>query len=195
MRSTIVILLAACLAGCNKSGGNAATQGAAAAPAGPVTMADIPRPKAGLWEASAEMTVDGKDFMGGPSGMTLPKTQVCVDQTYDANKTWREKMSQMTAQCGSEPELTRRADGTISMHLTCTPKTGKPLTVDGVISGDYASATKVDMTLSTSDESGTPHTMHMVMSQTRVGDCLPGQKGGDMSINGKPFVMPTPPAQ
>lgn len=198
MRSTVIVLLAAsaCLAACNsKPAGNAAS-GQSAAPAASVAITEdpMPHPKPGLWNIATEMTLDGKNPLADQPGITMPKVQVCIDNTYDASKAWRGR-NQASSEC-AQPTLQRRADGSIALHVTCTPKSGGPRTMDGVISGDFTTTYKVDVTTTSSDGAGTQHTAHMVMTQTRVGDCAPGQKGGSMTFNGQPMPTPMPaPAQ
>jgi hypothetical protein len=175
MRSTIVVLLAAsaCLV---------ALDTAASAPA-PAADVKLPHLKSGLWDMSVEMSHDGKS---GRPGMAMPKIQICIDPTYDVNRTWRDRMtrSSAAASSSSEPDCTdqsilRRPDGAIAVHATCTSKTGQSTTMDAVISGDFTTTYKVDATVTDSSR-----TRRMVMTQTRVGDCAPGQKGGSMTING-----------
>jgi hypothetical protein len=199
MRTAFVILLAATagLAGCNSkpnggaSGQAASTPAPAAAPSTPVSPADVqvPRLKPGLWEIATDMTVDGKSLFGGKSGMAMPKMQMCVDQTYDSTKTWRDQMKQVPPEC-AKPAMERRADGAIALHMSCTPKSGKAVALEGLISGDFSNNYKVDMTTTGTDDKGVTHNIHMVMSQTRVGDCAPGQKGGSLIINGQPVQRP-----
>jgi hypothetical protein len=205
MRAAFVVLLAAsaCLAGCHsKTGGNNASgQPAATASAPPagapqasapqsggVSAADtkIPRLKPGLWQVANEMTIDGKSLFG--QGVALPKMQVCVDQSYDTNKTWRDQLSQGPSECGQRT-LERRPDGALALHMTCTPKTGRPVIMEGLISGDYANLFKVDMTTTGTGSDGVKHVARMTMTQTRVGDCPAGMKGGQALVNGKPVTM------
>jgi hypothetical protein len=181
MRSTFVILLAAsaCLAGCNaKPGGTAASGQAAAAAsateaasAAPAMDGQIPHMKPGLWEASTSVTMDGRSMM------SMGAMKICIDQTSDRNESWKQSMSDFPPECAKH-DLSRDLDGTFALHMTCTQKNGQSVKLDVRVSGDFSTIVRIDSTTTVTERNGAAHAVHTIYTQTRVGDCAPGQKAG-----------------
>lgn len=166
------------LAACNKhpaSGDAAASSGASvasapAAPAGPVTIQSIPHRKPGLWSQTMTMS-------GAPRQM--PSLQICVDEASEA-KTSLLVQQNKDSQCGA-PQLTRNLDGSITFATHCDMGAVGKIDTSGTVKGDFNSAYTVDMTSTTTGgAAGTSRTEHIALTATRVGDCAPGQTGGDI---------------
>ena len=163
-----------CLGACNKPAGTASSSpsvaAAPAAPASPVTLQSIPHRRPGLWSQSMTMT-------GQPAQM--PTIQVCVDEASEA------KMSMISQQTKDSkcapPQLTRNLDGSIAFTTNCDMGAIGKISTTGTVKGDFNSAYTVAMTsVSTGGASGAVKTHTIVLTATRVGDCAPGQKGGDI---------------
>ena len=135
--------------------------------------ADLPSRKPGLWEIKT--TIDGRN----------PPTQVikqCIDEATD----------QMTLSIAGPfspavcPKREVKSSGdTITVDSTCT--IGKSTaTAHAVITGSFDSA--YTMTVK-SDSSNLPGgTMTMTITASRLGDCSPDQKPGDIILsNGRTF--------
>lgn len=136
-----------------------------------------------------DITVDGQNPMAARQGMAMPKMQICLDKTYDASSSWRNQTQGLPPECAGH-DLQRRPDGSLSMHVECKDKSGRTAVIDGSISGDFQTSYKVDMTTTAFGDDGKQHHAHMIMTQTRVGDCAPGQKGGSVMMNGQSFTPP-----
>ena len=184
MRVLIVTALAGvalvCLAACNKhpaAGDAAASSGASvasapAAPAGPVTIQSIPHRKPGLWSQTMTMS-------GAPSQM--PSLKICVDEASEA-KTSLLVQQNRDSKCGS-PQLTRNLDGSITFTTHCDMGAVGKIDTSGTVKGDFNSAYTVDMTSTTTGgAAGVSATQHIALTATRVGDCAPGQTGGDIIL-------------
>jgi hypothetical protein len=167
-----------CLSACNKhaaTGDAAASSGASvtsapAAPTGPVTLQSIPHRKPGLWSQTMTMT-------GMPDQM--PSLKICVDEASEAKTSLLVQQNQ-DSHCGA-PQLTRNLDGSIAFTTHCDMGTIGKIDTSGTVKGDFNTAYTVDMTsVSTGGAPGAGETHHITLSATRVGDCLPGQSGGDI---------------
>ena len=161
------------IAACSKPApGAAGSSPAAGAPAasGPLSAAQFPQRKPGLWRQQISMD-------GDASG---PGMQLCVDATSDA------KMQAFAqhipgAKC-SPPQMNRNLDGSINVAETCDMGASGKSSSTGVIKGDFNSTYTMTMD---SQISGSPMTQmngdhKMVITATWTGPCGPGQKGGDM---------------
>jgi hypothetical protein len=170
------------VAACNKpaAGGSAAAPAATAAPAapasGPISLQNLPHRRPGLWRQTMVME-------GMPQGM--PETQLCIDAPSEA------KMSLMGQQVSREhcetPQFSRNLDGSITFSSTCDFGGAAGKTVShGTISGDFNSSytTVIDSTHSGGAGSEANSTHKMTITSTRIGECQPGQKGGDMIMPG-----------
>ncbi len=181
---TLALCAVVALAGCNKSKDNAAagngagTAATTSAPAGPMSLSDMPKRKPGLWAMT--MVHDGVD-----RHMNM---QTCIDAESDA------KMAVfgqgMSKDMCSKTELTRGLDGSIHFTSTCSIG-GGTTTSTGEASGDFSSHYTIK---SESTTTGSPvatvnghHTMTMDVQWT--GPCQPGQKGGDVVVNGMTMHM------
>jgi len=161
------------IAACSKPApGAAGSSPAAGAPAasGPLSAAQFPQRKPGLWRQQISMD-------GDASG---PGLQLCVDATSDA------KMSAFAqhipgAKC-APPQLNRNLDGSISVAESCDMGASGKSTSTGLIKGDFNSAYTMTMD---SQISGSPLAQmngdhKMAITATWTGPCAPGQRGGDI---------------
>lgn len=181
MRSVILTSLVGAslliLAGCGKpaqtaGGETASTAPAPAAPAaGPLSPAQIPHRKPGLWQQA--MNMDGSS-VGGPS------MKLCVDEASEAKMSLAAQ-DMAGAHCET-PTFTRNLDGSLSFSNSCDMGQDGKVQSAGTVKGDFNSAYTVQID---SERTGSPveamNGKHkMVITATRLGDCAPGQKGGDM---------------
>lgn len=166
------------LAACNKhpaSGDAAASSGAGvasapAAPAGPVAIQSIPHRKPGLWSQTMTMS-------GAPTQM--PSLKICVDEASEAKTSLLVQQSR-DSKCGP-PQLTRNLDGSITFTTSCDMGQFGKVDSTGTVKGDFNSAYTVDMnSTTTGGPAGKSETHHIALTATRVGDCAPGQVGGDI---------------
>jgi hypothetical protein len=167
---TAAVALAAfsLLAACGpKGGGNAtASSGAPAiggAPAsGPdvqITMADLPRPRAGLWQN----TLDDGD--GKPTTMT----------TCYSGKT--PNMPKMPQGC-SQLSLKRGFLGAITMDMNCaTPDFN--MVMHSTVTGDFQNTMSSDAVMTMSMKGSPAKTSKMHSEAHYVGPCAPGQTPDD----------------
>jgi hypothetical protein len=169
------------VAACNKPApGGSASAPAAAAPAAPtsgsISLESLPHRRPGLWRQTMVME-------GMPQGM--PETQLCIDAPSEA------KMSLMGQQMSHEhcetPQFSRNLDGSITFSSTCDFGGAAGKTVShGTISGDFNSSytTVIDSTHSGGAGPEGNRANKMTITSTRIGECQPGQKGGDMIMPG-----------
>ena len=164
---TTVVALAAfsLLAACGpKGGGNAtASAGAPGAPAsGPdvqINMADLPHPKAGLWQNKID-DGDGKPAV----------TTTCL-----SGKT--PTMPKMPAGC-SQPSIKRTFLGHMVMDMNCaTPEF--TMVMHSEASGDFQNNMSSDATMTMSMKQSPPRTSKMHTEAHYLGPCAPGQTPDD----------------
>jgi hypothetical protein len=133
--------------------------------AGPAFTADLPSRKPGLWEIKT--TIEGRN----------PPTQVikqCIDAATD-------QMTLSIAGPFSPAVCPKRevksSGGSITVDSTCT--IGKSTAnAHAVITGSFDSAYTMTVTTEGSDLPG--GTMMMTVAGSRLGDCTPEQKPGDI---------------
>jgi hypothetical protein len=163
------------LAGCNKpaqkAGGDTATNTGVPAAPGPLSPAQIPHRKPGLWQQA--MNMDGA-AVGGPS------MKLCVDEVSETKMSLAAQ-NMPGAKCET-PVFTRNLDGSLSFSNSCDMGADGKVQSAGVVKGDFNSAYTVSLD---TERTGSPveamNGKHkMVITATRLGDCPPGQKGGDM---------------
>ena len=165
------------LAGCNKpaqraGGETASTAAAPAAPApGPLSPAQIPHRKPGLWRQA--MNMDGS-AVGGPT------MKLCVDEVSETKMSLAAQ-NMPGAHCET-PVFTRNLDGSLSFSNSCDMGQNGKVQSAGTVKGDFNSSYTVSID---TERTGSPveamNGKHkMVISATRLGDCAPGQKGGDL---------------
>ena len=148
-----------------KGGGNAtASAGApggapASGPDVPITLADLPRPKAGLWQT----TLDDGD--GKPSTST----------TCYSGKT--PNMPKMPPGC-SQLGIKRTFLGPIVMDMNCaTPDF--TMVMHSTVSGDFQNSMSSDAVMTMSLKGAPPKTSKMHSDAHYVGPCAPGQTPDD----------------
>lgn len=148
-----------------------------AASALPCAADTLPPRTPGLWESSIV-------------GAALPKgTKVrqCIDETTDK---LAEAATTPGATC-SKREI-RKVDAGYEIESVCTVG-GITAEGKGLISGDFATSVKLDMTTTIKGIPGmpTPMTQKMTITATRLGECGAGQKPGDIvTPGGKVMHMP-----
>ncbi|MEO8144664.1 MAG: DUF3617 family protein [Betaproteobacteria bacterium] len=131
---------------------------------------DAPRRKSGLWEismSSAQM----------PAPMV---TRQCVDEKTDdmarGPSQGREKCSKQSV---------RREGGSVIVESVCQVD-GSTATSRGVFSGDFATSYKGEMTTRFNPPMQGMAESRMNFQARLTGACAPGQKPGDMSMQGMP---------
>jgi hypothetical protein len=131
---------------------------------------DAPRRKSGLWEVSmnsAQM----------PAPMV---SRQCVDEKTDD---FARRPSQGREQCSKQS--VRREGGSVIVESVCQTE-GSTATSRGVFSGDFASAYKGEMTTRFNPPLHGMAEMKMNFQARYTGPCAPGQKPGDVSVQGMP---------
>ena len=132
---------------------------------------DAPRRKSGLWEVS--MT---SPQMPGPM-----VSRQCVDQSTD-------DFSRSPSRGGAEKcskKSVRREGGNVVVETVCQIE-GSTATTRGVFSGDFATAYKGDMTTKFAPPLHGMAETKMSFSARHAGPCAPGQKPGDVAVDGMP---------
>jgi hypothetical protein len=166
------------LAACSKpapgaAGGSAPAAGAAP---GPLTAAQIPHRKPGLWRQTIAM--DGASDTG-------PGTQLCVDEASEAKMSAFAQRMPNGVHCPT-PQFTRNLDGSISFSESCDMGASGKVATTGVIKGDfnsgYTSAMDTQYSGSPVPQMNGDH--KMTITATWTGPCAPGQRGGDMIMGG-----------
>lgn len=137
--------------------------------------ADAPKRKSGLWEMKTQMA-------GMPPGMGGRPVQMCVDQTSD--NVMREK-AQGKVDC---PVMeVNRGVGKVTIHSVCK-QDGSTVTTDAVLTGDFESSYRNDMTIKYSPPLDGMSTMKMTQEARWLGPCKAGQKPGDVIMPGMPPI-------
>lgn len=148
----------------------------AAAPATPAGPAGLPRRKPGLWEMT--MTVQGED-------QPPVVTRMCLDAATEARSSiWG---NEMTRDMCSKNEMRRQLDGSWKFSSVCNMGSGGVTRSEGTATGDLTSNYVIRMKSTTSGaelEMMNRDSQFTVVSR-RVGACEPGQRGGDMIMNGR----------
>ena len=137
-----------------------------------------PHRRDGLWEQ--KMTVDGAGF--------TQTMQVCLDKSL-AEKT---ALGSQTARSKcSTYSLNRQLNGDWVFTSPCDMGQGGTITTHGLIHGDFDSSymMQADAVVSGAAMPQMNRETKMSMQATWLGPCKPGQKPGDMIVNGMKLNM------
>ena len=178
---TVALGAAACTKEKKADEANAPTAGtpaapSAAAPATPAGPAGLPRRKPGLWEMT--MTLQGED-------QPPMVTRMCLDAATEAKSSiWG---NEMTREMCSKNEMRRQLDGSWKFSSVCNMGSGGVTRSDGSATGDLTTNYVIRMKSSTSGAELEMMNRESAMSiaSRRIGPCEPGQRGGDMIMNGR----------
>ncbi len=129
----------------------------------------LPHQKVGLWQN--DMVTAGQHV----------SSRMCVDAASQAQTSVFGAELRRDRKC--QNQLTHNADGSWTDVSTCQSPEGGMQTSRVDVSGDFNS--KYTMTLR-SPPNAAPL---FKMSATWIGPCSPGQRGGDMIMNGKTYNM------
>ncbi len=142
-----------------------------------VQAADAPKRKSGLWEIRMQME-------GMPEGMPgRGPMQMCVDQASD--NVMRER-SKEKMDC---PVMDiNRSAGKVTIHSVCKVDATTTATTDAVLTGDFESNYRNDMTVKYNPPRNGMSTMKMSHEARWLGPCKAGQKPGDVMIGGMPPI-------
>jgi len=131
---------------------------------------DAPKRKSGLWEISM-------------SSAQMPAPMVsrqCVDEKTDD---FARRPSQGREQCSKQS--VRREGGSVIVESVCQVD-GSTATSRGVFGGDFASAYKGEMVTRFNPPMHGMAETKMNFQARLTGPCAPGQKPGDVSVQGMP---------
>ena len=132
---------------------------------------DAPRRKSGLWEIS----------MSSPQMPAPMVSRQCVDEKTD-------DMSKSASRGGSEKcskQSVRREGGNVVFESVCLID-GSTATTRGVFSGDFNSSYKGEMTTRFAPPLHGNAESRMSFQARLTGPCAPGQKPGDVAVQGMP---------
>ena len=132
---------------------------------------DTPRRKSGLWEIS----------MSSPQMPAPMVSRQCVDEKTD-------DMSKGESRGGAEKcskQSVRREGGNVVVESVCLID-GSTATTRGVFSGDFNSSYKGEMTTRFAPPLHGNAESRMSFQARLTGPCAPGQKPGDVSVQGMP---------
>jgi len=150
----------------------------AAIVAGEAGAADAPKRKSGLWEMKSQMS-------GMPAGMPARgPIQMCVDQASD--NVMQERAKEKT-NCSVMD--VNRGVGKVTIHSVCKFEE-TTATTDAVITGDFDSNYKNEMTIKYSPPQHGMDTMKITQEARWLGPCKAGQKPGDVIMPGMPAMNP-----
>jgi hypothetical protein len=167
MRAWIaVISTAALLAACSNADKAETAEGGAAAPAAAPDAATPPSPRAGLWEQTMTNPVTGS--------VTL---KLCVGEPEPGENAF----SGPTAEGADCTQNVTPAIGGAAFNSTCNAN-GMTIVSNGKVTGDMASAYKVDVTTRTTGANVPPQMaeMKMTIDAKRLGDCPAGVEPGQL---------------
>ncbi len=138
--------------------------------------ADAPKRKSGLWEIRMQM--EGMPG-GGPGRGPI---QMCVDQASDnvIREQSKEKMDCPVMEVN-------RGVGKVTIHSVCKID-GTKATTDAIMTGDFESNYRNDMTIKYSPPREGMGTMKMTQEARWLGPCKAGQKPGDVIMPGMPAM-------
>ena len=132
---------------------------------------DAPKRKSGLWEISMTMPQ-----MPGPM-----VSKQCVDEKTD-------DLARQPSQGGPEncsKKSVRREGGNVIVESVCQVE-GSTATSRGVFTGNFASSYKGEMTTRFAPPMHGMAESKMNFQARLTGPCAPGQKGGDIAVQGMP---------
>jgi hypothetical protein len=132
---------------------------------------DAPKRKSGLWEVS----------MTSPQMPAPVVSRQCVDQNTDDFG----KAPSRGAQENCSKKSVRREGGNVIVESICLID-GSTATTRGVFTGDFASAYKGEMTTRFAPPLHGSAEMKMNFQGRLTGPCAPGQKPGDVAVQGIP---------
>ena len=138
---------------------------------------DAPRRKSGLWEISM-------------SSAQMPAPMVsrqCVDEKTD--DFGRRPSAQGREKCSKQS--VRREGGNVIVESVCQME-GSTATSRGVFSGDFASAYKGEMVTKFNPPMHGMAETKMNFQARLTGPCAPGQKPGDVQMQGMPKMPQMP---
>jgi hypothetical protein len=186
MRASIDIVLGvvslALLSACSNK---PQSTGATVSPPAPMTVADLPQRKAGLWRQTVKLAGVDK---------TLPAVEACTDAASEAklNLLGQHKSKDLCQQ----QDFARNPDGSIAFKVSCNsgPRVGATVST-GLITGDFNSKYRIAMDSKTT---GAPLPQmnterKITLTATWTGPCTPGQRGGDVILaDGHKFNLTDP---
>lgn len=173
---TVALGAAACTKDKQAEEANAPAAPPAAAPATPAGPTALPRRKPGLWEMT--MTLHGED-------QPPMVTRMCLDAATEAKSSiWG---NEMTREMCSKNEMRRQLDGSWKFSSVCNMGSGGVTRSEGSATGDLTTNYVIRMKSSTSGAELEMMNRESAMSiaSRRIGACEPGQRGGDMIMNGR----------
>lgn len=135
----------------------------------PATAGDMPKRKPGLWEINTRMA-------GQPSHGPI---QQCIDANTD--NIMQQEAAKSEFKC-SAMDVKRQGDKTL-MHSVCKIE-ATTATTDAVISGNFESGYRNDMSVRYDPPLMGMATAKMTQEAKWLGPCKPGQKPGDVVMPG-----------
>lgn len=133
---------------------------------------DVPKRKSGLWELKSQM----------PGLPPQGAMQICVDQASD--NLMQERAMERTDCPVMEVS---RSGGKILIHAVCRHQ-GTTSTSDAVITGDFESNYRNEMSITYAPPQHGMSGMKMTQEARWLGPCKAGQKPGDIMMPGRPAV-------
>ena len=125
----------------------------------------LPHQKLGLWQSETMMA--GQHFT----------SQLCVDAASEAKMSaFSSQVSQKKCQPG---QINHNPGGSWSSVTTCEFRPGVKTTTRADVTGDFNS--KYTMVMRSPPDAAP----EMTITSTWIGPCKPGQRGGDVIMNGK----------
>lgn len=135
--------------------------------------ADVPNRKPGLWEI--------KSSMQGVPADALPATQQCIDERTDV------LMQQRAGQSGACQQMDIKRDGErTTIHSVCTHDR-ITATTDATFIGSFDSSYRGNIKVKYEPPMQGISESAMTLEARWLGPCKPGQKPGDVMINGMKF--------
>lgn len=147
----------------------------------PVTAADMPQRKSGLWEIRTETRAGGQ-AMPGP--MTM---QVCIDHKQD-NMTADPSDQRTLKQRCSKMDV-KQSGKSVTIDSVCTQE-GHTVTSRTTITGNMTTDYRMQTRAQFAPPMHGMATMESTMSGKWLGPCKPGQKHGAMTMSGMPGIGP-----
>lgn len=142
------------------------------------SAADAPKRKFGLWEMKTEMA-------GMPAGMPGGSAmQICIDQSNDGIT---DDPGGPAGKSSCPVMKVTPGVGKMTIHSVCKDE-GTTITTDAVITGDFESNYKSNMTVTYSPPRDGMSTIKLTQQARRLGPCKAGQKQGDVMIPGMPAI-------
>jgi hypothetical protein len=175
MRLSIGAILAGAaltsLAACNKPAPGAGSTSEPMAGATPLSMAQMPQRKAGLWRQTLHLA---------GSSQTMPPIQACTDAASEAKLTLLGQHKSRDL-CQNQ-QFSRNPDGSIGFAVSCDLGPRGHTVSTGTISGDFGAHYQIAMDSRTT---GAPLPQlnterKMIIDAAWIGPCAAGQRGGDM---------------